>query len=125
MMRVPRPSLGSAIAKIGSRVLSPYLKMLVLRNPEKGHFWRDIINKSAKGDEGSFSKNWEAWITDPESSFNGVPDASFDNKEARPVGKLIGNEAFLKMQALMGNGTKTISSEEGPGRPFYVSNLFF
>lgn len=57
MMRVPRPSLGSAIAKIGSRVLSPYLKMLVLRNPEKGHFWRDIINKSAKGMKEAFLKN--------------------------------------------------------------------
>lgn len=98
----------------------------------EGAFWRDMVNKSAKGMEEACLGSGRVWISGPESSFEGDPDARFDDKEVRSIRKLEQNEAFLSMQALMGNGTgkekerKGVSGEESVGeRPFYVSSPFF
>ncbi|ODM20316.1 hypothetical protein SI65_03369 [Aspergillus cristatus] len=90
----------------------------------EGTFWRGMVNRSAEGMEEACRGSERVWIPGPESSFEGVPDASFNDKEVRSVGKLVGNEAFFKMQALIGTGT--VSSDEGAReRPFYVSSPFF
>lgn len=91
----------------------------------EGAFWRDMVNRSAEGKEEACLGSGRVWIPGPESTFEGDPDASFNDKEVRPVGRVAGNEAFLRMQALMGNGMGTVSGEEGPERPFYVSSPFF
>lgn len=94
----------------------------------EGAFWRGMVNRSADGMEEACRGSGRFWILAPESSFEGIPDASFNDKEVRSVEKLVGNEAFFKIQALIGTGTstETLSSEKGARkRPFYVSSPFF
>ncbi|KAI9934622.1 hypothetical protein ASPWEDRAFT_61822 [Aspergillus wentii DTO 134E9] len=89
----------------------------------EGGFWRGMVNKSAEEMKSECLRTGRRWIDGPELVFEGDPDARFGDEgdEARPVGKLGNNEAFLRMKSLFGERKDGESQE----RPFYVSSPFF
>lgn len=90
----------------------------------EGEFWKSMINKSSEGMKEECLQTGRTWISGPESTFEGEPDARFiDNNRdlSKPVGKLAQNEAFLLMRSIL----ETEGSEGSTERPFYVSSPFF
>lgn len=71
----------------------------------EGGFWKSMIGKSAERMKEDCLHTGRTWISGPQSTFEGEPDARFVDKErdsSKPVGKLTQNEAFLRMQSLLG-----------------------
>jgi hypothetical protein len=84
----------------------------------EGGFWKSMINRSSEEMKSECLQAGKKWIDGPESTFEGEPDARFVDREVKPVGKLVQNEAFrARMQSLLG--------ETPVERPFYVSSPFF
>ena len=87
----------------------------------EARFWKGMINKSAQQIKDECLRKSRKWKDGPaEMTFEGEPDARFDDTEKMPVGKLAQNEMFQqRMQSLLG-------PREAPGeKPFYVSSPFF
>ncbi|KAJ6015348.1 hypothetical protein N7540_009939 [Penicillium herquei] len=96
---------------------------------EEGKFWKSMINRSSEEMKEECLQTGRTWIDDPESTWEGEPDARFADKEkdtAKPVGKLAQNEVFqARMQSLLGSKGSGESDETLAERPFYVSSPFF
>ncbi|KAJ9307284.1 hypothetical protein DTO217A2_3163 [Paecilomyces variotii] len=102
-----------------------------LVNRGEGEFWRSMINRSADEMKESCLRTGRKWIVGSESTFEGVPDARFSDKEdpTKSVGKLMHNSIFQdRIRSLLGNAKDTGAStiEDTPQeRPFYISSPFF
>ncbi|KAH8426113.1 uncharacterized protein LDX57_003855 [Aspergillus melleus] len=94
----------------------------------EGAFWKSMINSSADEMRDSCLRTGRGWIAGPESTFEGEPDARFNDKATVQVGKLAQNPLFqARMQSLLGGQQQSqkSNSQEPPERPFYVSSPFF
>ncbi|PLB43657.1 hypothetical protein P170DRAFT_441116 [Aspergillus steynii IBT 23096] len=93
----------------------------------EGAFWRGMVNSSADEMRDSCLRTGRTWVAGPESTFEGEPDARFNDKTTVQVGKLAQNPMFqARMQSLLGNRQgQQSSSQETSERPFYISSPFF
>lgn len=101
-----------------------------LLNQGEGEFWTSMINRSADEMKESYLHTDRKWIAGSESTFEGVPDARFSDKEdpTKSVGKLTHNSIFqARIQSLLGNKNRDASNAENAPeeRPFYISSPFF
>ncbi|KAL1884747.1 hypothetical protein Plec18167_002339 [Paecilomyces lecythidis] len=101
-----------------------------LLNQGEGEFWRSMINRSADDMREACLGTGRKWIAGSESTFEGVPDARFSDKEdpTKSVGKLAHNALFQdRIQSLLGKKDSAVSSAEDTPqeRPFYISSPFF
>ncbi|KAI9041980.1 uncharacterized protein KD926_006317 [Aspergillus affinis] len=94
----------------------------------EGAFWKSMINSGANEMHDSCLRTGRGWIPGSESTFEGEPDARFNDKATVQVGKLAQNPLFqARMQSLQG-GQQEIpesNSQDSLERPFYISSPFF
>lgn len=94
----------------------------------EGAFWKSMINLSADEMRDSCLRTGRRWVAGSELSFEGEPDARFNDKTTVQVGKLAQNPMFqARMQSLLGNPQQgeEPSAQESSERPFYISSPFF